>query len=111
MDKLNILWTTTNKETVTNMISMYSTNALTQSWWKQVNVIVWGGSAKLIAEDVEIQNEIQKMLKVGVSIEACLACSDGYGVTDTLVQLGLDVKYMGEPLTDYIKKGEKILTL
>ena len=45
---------------------------------------------------------LYKMLKAGVSIEACLACSDGYGVTDTLEQLGLDVKYMGEPLTDYI---------
>lgn len=111
MDKLNILWTTTNKETVINMISMYSTNALSQGWWKNVNIIVWGGSAKLIAEDAQIQDEVNKMLKAGVTIEACRACSDGYGVTDNLEKLGLDVKYMGEPLTTYIKGGENILSL
>lgn len=111
MNKLNILWTTTNKETIINMISMYSTNAIGQGWWKQVNVIVWGGSAKLIAEDTQVQAEIKKMQKAGVSIEACLACSNGYGVTDNLEKLGLDVKYMGEPLTKIIKNGEKLITL
>jgi len=53
-EKLNILWTTANKETVINMIAMYSSASLKYEWWSEVNVIIWGASAKLIKEDVEI---------------------------------------------------------
>lgn len=111
MDKLNILWTTTNKDTIFNMISMYSTNAIKQGWWKDVNVIIWGGSAKLVGEDTEIQAVVREMQNAGVSIEACRSCSDQYGVTETLEKMGLNVKYMGEPLTAYLKRDEKILTM
>jgi hypothetical protein len=111
MDKLNILWTTTHKDTIINMISMYAINSLSKGWWKQVNIIVWGESAKLIAEDAQIQLEVEKMLTAGISIEACRACADRYGVSAVLEKLGLDVKYMGEPLTTYIKSDEKMLTL
>ena len=111
MEKLNILWTTTNKDTVINMISMYSINALSKGWWEKVNIIVWGESAKLIAEDDQIQFEVQKMLTAGVTIEACRACADRYGASDTLEKLELDVKYMGAPLTLYLKGDEKVLSL
>jgi hypothetical protein len=33
------------------------------------------------------------------------------GVTDKLTELGINVRFMGEALTDYIKSGEKILTI
>lgn len=111
MDKLNILWTTDNKDTIFNMISMYAINSKTHDWWKQVNVIIWGASARLIGEDSQVQAEIIEMLNQGVSIEACKACSDNFGVTEILIKLGINVRYMGEPLTNYIKNGEKILTL
>lgn len=90
---------------------MYSINALSKGWWRQVNIIVWGESAKLIAEDDQIQLEVQKMRTAGVTIEACRACADRYGVSAILEKLELDVKYMGESLTTYIKSDEKILTL
>jgi hypothetical protein len=111
MEKLNILWTTTNKDTIINMISMYSVNAIKYGWWNEINIIVWGGSAKLINEDKEIQEEVRKMIEVGVNIEGCLACSDKYNATVTLTGLGIDLKYMGEPLTTYLKNDEKIITL
>lgn len=111
MEKINILWTTTNKDTVINMISMYSINSIKNNWWKTVNVIIWGASAKLIGSDAQIQLEVQKMLDQGVSIEACKACSDNFGVTDKLIDLGINVRYMGEPLTNYIKNDEKVLTM
>ncbi len=111
MDKLNILWTTTNKDTIFNMISMYAINSKTHDWWKQVNVIIWGASVRLVGDDTQVQTEIVEMLHQGVSIEACKACCDNFGVADKLTKLGINVRYMGEPLTDYIKNGEKILTL
>jgi hypothetical protein len=110
MDKLNILWTTINKDTIFNMLSMYAINSKAHDWWKDVNVIIWGASAKLIGSDTQIQTEILEMINQGVAIEACKDCCDNFGVTDKLIELGIYVRYMGEPLTNYIKNGEKILT-
>ena len=111
MEKINILWTTTNRDTITNMILMYSTKTKMMGLWDEVNIIIWGGSAQLVGENREVQAEVQQMIESGVHVEACLACADKYGVTDTLRALGVEVKFMGQPLTDYIKKGEHILTL
>jgi hypothetical protein len=45
-------------------------------------------------------------LKDDDSITAALrACTDLYGVSDKLAALGIDVKYMGVPLTDMLKGG------
>ncbi len=111
MDKLNILWTTDNKDTVRQMLVMYATNSKLNGWWENVNVIIWGASAKLVGKDIQIQAEITEMLNHGISIEACKACSDNLGVTDKLTELGVNVRYMGEALTRYITSGEKVLTI
>jgi hypothetical protein len=39
-----------------------------------------------------------------------LACADRYEVTEDLRKLGVDVKYMGKPLTEMLKGGWKVLT-
>jgi len=51
------------------------------------------------------------MINQGIKIEACKDCCDNFGVTDKLTSLGINVRYMGKPLTDYIKSREKILTI
>ena len=111
MEKLNILWTTSEKDVVKNMLSMYAINSMKKGWWEKVNLIIWGGSAKLISEDVEIQELVRQMLNAGVTIEACQACAQKYDAVELFKQLGADVKYMGQPLTDYIKSGAKMLTI
>ena len=111
MDKLNILWTTDNKDTVFNMLIMYATNSITKGWWKNVNVIIWGASAKLVGNDSQVQSEVIDMINHGVQVEACKECCDRAGVTDKLIKLGIIVRYMGEPLTAYIKADEKILNI
>ena len=72
--------------------------------------IVWGPSEKLLAEDKELQNYLKKMMETGIVVEACKACSDMYGVSDQLEKLGVDVKFMGVPLTDYLKGDMKTIT-
>jgi hypothetical protein len=111
MDKLHILWTTDNKDTVFNMLSMYAINSISNKWWDEVNLIIWGASAKLVGNDNQVQTAIIEMINQGVSVEACKACCDNFGVTDVLALLGIKVRYMGKPLTDYIKSGEKILSI
>lgn len=111
MKKLNILWVTDNKVTVLNMLTPYALKSKTRGWWSEINVIVWGASAKLIARDTQIQTEVMEMINQGVRVEACKNCSDEFGVTDDLVKLGISVRYMGETLTNHIKKGETVLTI
>ena len=41
-DKLVILWTTDNRETIFNMLSMYAINSKNRGWWNNVEVIIWG---------------------------------------------------------------------
>lgn len=68
MDKLNILWTSDDKETFLNMLSMYSINSKKRGWWKNVNVIIWGTSVKLSGNDTQVQTELMEMLQSGISI-------------------------------------------
>jgi hypothetical protein len=50
------------------------------------------------------------MLNTGITVEACKACTDIYGVSEKLEKLGVDVKYMGEPFTEILKGNQKVLT-
>lgn len=108
-DKLNVLWTTDNRDAFLSMIGMYTHNAKTQGWFKEVNMIIWGPSARLVSEDKEIQTRVLKMIEDGVNIEACRACADIYGVASKLQNFGVDVKYMGKTLTEYLKSEDEIV--
>lgn len=111
MEKINILWTTDNKDTIFNMISMYTINSKRLGWWQEVNVILWGASVKLVGNDTQVQTEILEMLQNGISVEACKDCCDNFKVADILLKLGVNVRYMGQPLTEYIKADEKLITI
>lgn len=111
MEKLNILWTSDNKDTLLNMLSMYATNSKKKGWWDEVNVIIWGASAKLAGNDTQVQTEILEMIANGVNVEACKACSDNLGVSEVLIKLGVKVRYMGDPLTKYLKSDEKMICI
>jgi hypothetical protein len=73
---------------------------------------VWGPSAKLLAEDKELQEHIVDMKEAGVKLQACKKCSDTYGVSEDLRRLGIEVKYMGKPLTDYLRdENYRVITV
>lgn len=111
MDKLNILWTTDNKDTIDNMLAMYTINSKANDWWTDINVIIWGASAKLIGTDKKYQILVKEMIDSGVNVEACKVCSDNLNASQKLLELGVDVKYMGEQLTKYLKNDEKVITV
>jgi hypothetical protein len=50
------------------------------------------------------------MQKDGVIVEACIACAMKYGIVEELKALGISVRGMGQPLTNYLKNGWKVLT-
>lgn len=109
-DKLVVLWTSDDPMVAERVALMYTHAAKTAGWFSEVTLIVWGPSAKLIAENIKLQEKLQAMQKDGVVIEACVACANAYGVVEDLKRLGYDVRGMGKPLTDYLKSGAKVLT-
>jgi len=109
-DRLAVIWSSGDPDVANKVCLMYTHNAKKQKWFDDVLLIVWGPSAKLLSVDEDLQAKIKTMLKDGVRVQACQACSDSYGVSDQLRTLGVDVKYMGKPLTDILKQGWRVLT-
>lgn len=109
-DTLCIVWTSGDPDVAMKMVFMYANTAKKNRWFDEVHLIVWGPSAKLASENKEIQETLVKMVENGVKIEACKACADQYGVSQNLKSLGIDVKYMGKPLTEILKSNKKLMT-
>jgi hypothetical protein len=108
-EKLVVVWTSADREVALNMVFMYISNSRKYGWWKDITLVVWGPSAKLLSKDKELQAYIASMKAAGVDLKACKSCADNYGVSSELEKMGITVKYMGE-LTDYLKEGRHVLT-
>lgn len=109
-DRLAVIWSSGDPDVAHKVCFMYTHNAKRQKWFDEVVLIVWGPSAKLLSGDKDLQTEIRAMLNDGVKVQACQACSDSYGVSNQLRQIGVDVKWMGVPLTNLLKQDWKVLT-
>lgn len=109
-DKLVIVWTSDDPYLAERMVLMYAHAAKTAGWFKEVTLVIWGPSAKMVSENLKIQEKLKAMQKDGVEIQACIACATAYGVVDKLKNLDFEVKGMGKPLTDYLKSDAKVLT-
>ena len=108
--KLLVVWTSGDRDVALKMVFMYTHNAKLNGWWNQVQLLVWGPSSKLLSVDKELQEYVKKMKDAGVILTACKACADSYGVSESLQNMGIDVKYMGVPLTEMLKTGWKTIT-
>ena len=108
--RLAVLWTSGDPQVATHVCFMYTNSAKKQGWFDEVTLIIWGPSAKLLCENEELQEYIKNMKDNGVKLEACFYCAKMYGVEDKLSELGVEVKGMGTPLTDYLKKDWKVIT-
>jgi hypothetical protein len=109
--KLYILWTNADPITSEKMVMMYGINSKLNYWWDEVTIIIWGAPAKLVAENDLIQEKIKQAIQVGVNVSACKACAEQLGVSAKLAELGVEVKYWGEPLTEILKGNDKLLTI
>ena len=110
MSRLHVLWTTGEKEVAMKVIFPYLINAKANGWWDQINLIIWGPSARLTANDDDIHDQLQDVLDSEITVEACQACTDAYAVTEKLIGLGISIKYMGAPYTEYLKSQDKVIS-
>ena len=110
-NKLYILWTNADIITSEKMVMMYAINSKTKNWWEEITVIIWGATAKLVSENAMIQEKIKLAQHVGVKFTACKGCADQLGVSEKLSELGIEIIYWGEGLTEILKENEKLITI
>ena len=103
--QLAVVWSSGDPEVAHCVCFMY-VHAAKQAKW----LVVWGPSARLLAGDKDLQAKVKSMIGDGVDVKACVVCADSYGVSDRLREMGIEVKAMGEPLTNLLKGDWKVLT-
>lgn len=109
-DTLVVVWSSGDPEVAMKACLMYAHAAKKYKWFNEVILIVWGPSEKLLAENSTLKDKVAAMKKDGIIVEACVACSNMYNVTNELKVCQVDVKGMGVPLTRYLKRGYKIIS-
>lgn len=110
MNKLLIVWSTAEIEVAKKMVLLYSSVILERKYWDEAHLMIWGPSAKAIAENLELQELLQKVHATGVKSSVCVVCSDDYGVTQKLVDLGVEATHTGEFLTEALQSDWKVIT-
>ena len=108
---LYILWTNADPITAEKMVLMYGVNAKIQKWWEEVTIIVWGSTASLIVEHEKIREQVEFAITKGVKFSACKACADQLNVSEGLNDMGIEIKYWGERLTELLKTKANLLTI
>lgn len=109
-DTLVVFWSSGDPEVAEKACFMYASAARKNKWFDEVILIVWGPSEKLLSENQNLKEKVAAMQKDGIIVQACVSCSNLYGVTDQLKVCEIDVRRMGVPLTKYLKRGYKIIS-
>jgi hypothetical protein len=109
-DTLVVMWTSGDPDVAEKACLMYAHAAKKNKWFKEVILIVWGPSQKLLTENTMLKEKVASMQKDGVIVEACESCSNMYGITGELKVCQIDVKRMGVVLTRYLKRGYKMVS-
>ncbi len=110
MDKLLIVWSTAEAEVAKKMVLLYGSVILPRGYWDRAHIMIWGPSAKLLAENKELQEILATVKETGVELSCCVVCSDEYGVSDELASMGIDMIHTGKMLTEALKEDWKVIT-
>jgi len=109
-NKLLIIWSTEEIEVAKKMVLLYSSVMLPRGYWDEAILMIWGPSAKLLSENIELQNTIKEISDTGVKLQACVVCTDEYGVSTKLSSLGVELTHTGEMLTQALQSDWKVIT-
>jgi hypothetical protein len=93
---------------------LYALRATKNQWMDNVKVLFWGPAEKTISslpsdsEQIKLLKEIQAMGGKAGTVWACKACSDKYGITQKMLDLGFEVFHTGEAISYLMKLGYRI---
>ena len=108
--KLAVLWTSGDPDVAHRVAFMYTHTAKKVGWFDEVTLIVWGPSQRILVGDKDLQVKVKAMQDDGILVEACIACAMSFGLVEELKAIGIPVRGMGMPLTEYLKSDWEVLT-
>ena len=110
-NKLLIVWSSGEVEVAKKLVFLYGSVILERKYWDEATIMIWGPSAKLLAQNKELQEQFKVAQKSGVKFNACVVCTDDYGVSEELKALGVDLIHTGEMLTQALQSEDiKVIT-
>jgi len=111
MNKLLIVWSSGEVEVAKKLVLLYGSVMLERKYWDEATIMIWGPSAQILAQSKELQEQMKIVRDSGVKFNACVVCTDDYGVSDTLAQLGVELIHTGEMLTEALQSDDiKVIT-
>lgn len=101
--KLLIVWASGDPEVALKLPLLYGSVILERGYWEEAHLMVWGPSIKLAQHDPHIQERLEQMRESGVTMSACIVCTDDYAATDAIRAQGIEPTHTGEMLTACLK--------
>ena len=90
---------------VLEMGLVYARNTARHGWMDETKLFLFGPSETQVATDPGLQKMIRTLVDEGTVPVACKFCSDKYSVSELLHELGCEVEYIGEPISQAIREG------
>ena len=110
-NELLIVWSSGEVEVAKKLVLLYGSVMLERKYWDEATIMIWGPSAKLLAQNTDLQEQFKVVQKSGVKFNACVVCTDDYGVSSELRELGVELIHTGEMLTEALQSDEiKVIT-
>ena len=84
---------------------LYANWAAGSGYMDAAKIFLWGPAAELVTRDRELQAMVKEIINLGKTIYVCKACSDKYGISKELENMGCRVEYVGPVSTEFIRQG------
>jgi len=90
---------------VLRMGLMYARNAVKNEWMRDVRLYLFGPSEVQVSTDPGLREQIRTIIEEGTRPVACKYCSDEHSVSEALAELGCEIEYVGQPISQSIQDG------
>jgi hypothetical protein len=87
---------------VVSTAMVFGTISFEAKLYSDLKVFFFGPSEKLIAEDKELQANLTKLIKDGITPVACVNVSNAFDITPKLTTLGLNTIPVGKAIADLV---------
>jgi len=101
---ITILWTSGDRNVFVESIKPYCENCFTNKAHEKLSLMAWGPSVCLLAEDEDLQKELESLIQKGLDVKASNRLADKYGCTDRLREMGAEIVNINDLLTEFLKK-------
>jgi len=104
-DKLCIIISSSDRGVIKTALQ-YARRTVTEAFMGDIKLFLFGPCEATIACDPELQIFSRMFMEeTGKGIMACRWCADDYGVSQSLKELSIEVDFIGEVVSEAIRKG------